>query len=258
MKSLELDENFNAGYGSVLTLNYTVEMDASIMDGSNLNAGCVSMAQDIFHPISLARHVMENTPHTFIGGAATKDFAIAQKFQILPEGALVTDRARAAVDALIQGQLRDEMMSMGTVGAVAIDESGNVAAATSTGGMTGKYIGRIGDTPLLGSGTYADNRFGAVSTTGYGEYIMRVNLAKDIITRMRYLSESPLVATRNSLAEMLEITGYTAGAITIDNNGEIGMEWSSETMSFAYQKTPSEICYGVTRDHIETPICDQV
>lgn len=256
VKSMELDENFNAGYGSVLTQNYTVEMDASIMDGATLNAGCVTLVKDIFHPITLARRVMDKTPHTFLGGDATKEFSITEGFKILEEGALVTEKSRAAVDAFLQGQLRDEMMSMGTVGAVAIDSLGNVAAATSTGGMTGKYVGRIGDTPLLGSGTYADNRYGAVSTTGYGEYIMRFTLAKDILSRMRFLGESAAEATERSLEEMVEVTGFTAGAITISKEGELGFNWSSLTMSFAYQKTPTEICYGVTKDHIETPICE--
>lgn len=256
VKSLELDQNFNAGYGSVLTRNYTVEMDASIMDGASLNAGCVSLVKDIFHPISLARRVMDQTPHTFLAGEATRDLALAQGFQILNEGALVTERAREAVDAFLAGNLRDERMSMGTVGAVAIDANGNVAAATSTGGMTGKYTGRVGDTPLLGSGTYADNRVGAVSTTGYGEYIMRFSLAKDILSRMRYLGETASDATDKSLREMVTLTGYTAGAITMSKDGELGINWSSEMMSFAYQKTPAEICYGVTRDHITVPICD--
>lgn len=258
VKSMELDENFNCGYGSVLTLNYTVEMDASIMDGATLNAGCVTLVKDIFHPITLARRVMDKTPHTFLGGEATREFANSEGFKILDAGALVTERARASLDAFIAGQLRDDMMSMGTVGAVAIDANGNVAAATSTGGMTGKYVGRIGDTPLLGSGTYADNRFGAVSTTGYGEYIMRFNLAKDILNRMRYLGETAEEATQNSLTEMVEITGFTAGAITISKDGDLGFNWSSETMSFAYQKTPTEMCYGVTKDHIQLPICETV
>lgn len=256
VKSMELDENFNAGYGSVLTVNYTVEMDASIMDGSNLNGGCVATVKDIFHPITLARRVMEKTPHTFLGGDATKRFSIEEGFKILDEGALVTPRARASLEAFFANQLREEMMSMGTVGAVAIDAQGNVAAATSTGGMTGKYVGRIGDTPLLGSGTYADNRYGAVSTTGYGEYIMRFNLAKDILTRMRYLGETPVEATQNSLLEMVDMTGFTAGAITISKDGELGFNWSSEMMAFAYQKIPGEICYGVSKDHIQIPICD--
>lgn len=256
VKSMELDENFNCGYGSVLTLNYTVEMDASIMDGATLNAGCVTLVKDIFHPISLARRVMDKTPHTFLGGDATRQLSNAEGFKILEEGALVTERARIALDAFINGQLREDMTSMGTVGAVAIDENGNVAAATSTGGMTGKYVGRIGDTPLLGSGTYADNRFGAVSTTGYGEYIMRFNLAKDILNRMRFLEESPVEATQNSLLEMVDVTGFTAGAITISKDGELGFNWSSETMSFAYQRTSEEICYGVTKDHIQIPICE--
>lgn len=255
VKSMEIDSSFNCGYGSVLTLNYTVEMDASIMDGATLNAGCVSTVKDIFHPITLARRVMENTPHTFLGGSATRDFAIKEGFKILEEGALVTERARLALDAFLRGEFDEAMMSKGTVGAVAIDSDGNVAAATSTGGMTGKYVGRVGDTPLLGSGTYADNRFGAVSTTGYGEYIMRFNLAKDILTRMRYLDESAAEATHNSLLEMVELTGYTAGAITVSKDGDLGFNWSSETMSFAYQKSEGEICHGVKKEHIDAPVC---
>ena len=256
VKSMELDDTFNAGYGGVLTLGGTVEMDASIMDGATLNAGCVSTVKDIFHPITLARRVMEKTPHTFLGGEATRRLALSEGMAILPEGSLVTERAKAALEAFLQGT-QDEWMSMGTVGAVAVDANGNVAAATSTGGMTGKYEGRIGDTPILGSGTYADNRFGAVSTTGYGEYIMRVNLAKSVLDRIRYLGETAAQATEGALQEMLDVTGgYTAGAITVTADGQIGVNWSSDNMAFAFQKSPSEICYGISKDHIETPICD--
>lgn len=161
------------GYGSVLNFDGVVAMDASIMSGDNLNAGCVTLVEDILHPITLARRVMENTNHTFLGGYGAMAFAKEQGIPILdPKGQLVTQRARDALDAYksslgltgsinANGDSSEEIIpGFGTVGAVAIDRNGNIAAATSTGGMTGKMVGRIGDSPLLGSGTYADNYSG--------------------------------------------------------------------------------------------------
>lgn len=153
-------------------MNYDgdVEMEASIMNGSNLNAGCCTLVQDIHHPITLAKHVMLKTNHTYLGGENVMKFAREQGFEILPPGALVTEFAKEALEEYkrqhklgldvtnapteIGDRRKDEV---GTVGAVAIDSEGNVAAATSTGGITGKLPGRIGDTPILGAGTYADN-----------------------------------------------------------------------------------------------------
>lgn len=159
------------GYGSVLNLDGNVEMEASIMDGKTLKAGCCTLVEDINHPISLARLVMEKTVHRFLGGKGVMKFAREQNVEILsPPGQLVTDYAREALEKFKE-QLhkghdvtnapteigkRDEG-GVGTVGAIAIDSQGNVAAATSTGGITGKLPGRIGDTPILGAGTYADN-----------------------------------------------------------------------------------------------------
>lgn len=187
------------------------------------------------HPISIARRVMDKTPHNFIGGQAAIEFAVAQGFKVLEEGSMVTEKARAALEDFLENNSLSRS-EVGTVGAVAIDHLGNVASATSTGGRTGKYEGRIGDTPLLGSGTYADNRSGAVSSTGMGEDIMRVVLAKDIINRMEFLGADAQTATKDALQKMTERTKGTAGAITIDAKGNVGIFWTSEKMAWSYQK----------------------
>jgi beta-aspartyl-peptidase (threonine type) len=262
VRSMELDENFNAGYGAVLNYDGVVAMDASIMSGENFNAGCVTLVEDILHPISLARRVMENTNHTFLGGDGAMKFAKAQGIPILqPKGQLVTQSAKDALEAF----KRDQAMGIstvnaktetghnsvdklygepGTVGAVAIDQYGNIAAATSTGGMTGKMVGRIGDSPLLGSGTYADNEWGGVSTTGHGESIMRYNVAQKIVQRIEFLGEDAETATRMVLEAMTEKMMQTAGAITIDSSGNVGFFWTSEKMAWAYRKG-NLVHYGI-------------
>lgn len=178
---MEVDDFFNAGYGSVLNSEGDVEMDASIMDGSSLSVGCVTGIIDILHPISVARKVMEKTPHNFLASNGAMEFAIREGFEKLPAGSLVTDKAIAAWEKWKESQI--QVGGLGTVGVVAIDKYGNIAAATSTGGMTGKLPGRVGDTPLIGSGTYADNNIGGVSSTGNGEAIMKHVLTHDIIKR---------------------------------------------------------------------------
>ncbi|KAG4074355.1 hypothetical protein HA402_008764 [Bradysia odoriphaga] len=270
VRSMELDENFNAGYGSVLNLDGVVSMDASIMSGGNLNAGCVTLVEDILHPITLARRVMENTNHTFLGGEGAMKFAKAQGIPILtPKGQLATQSAKDALEAF----KRDRDMGIstvnaktetghstvdklygepGTVGAVAIDQFGNIAAATSTGGMTGKMVGRIGDSPLLGSGTYADNNSGGVSTTGHGETIMRYNVAQKIVQRIEFLGETAEVATRAVLEAMTDRLIQTAGAVTIDAGGNVGFFWTSEKMAWAYRKG-DEVHFGIKHgeDYVE-------
>lgn len=245
VKSMELDENFNCGYGSVLTRNQTVEVEASIMEGTTLKAGCCTLLKEIMHPISVARKVMD-TPHCFLGGDAAIDFAKESGFEMLKSGSLVTMKAREALEEFLANHTLTKS-EVGTVGAVAIDQNGNLAAATSTGGRTGKYQGRIGDTPLLGSGTYADNRFGAVSTTGMGECIMRFVLAKDIVNRIEFLGLDAQTATQQALNEMAKRTGGTAGAITLDKEGNIGCYWTSEKMSWAYQKA-DKLHWGISKD----------
>ncbi|XP_055615085.1 probable isoaspartyl peptidase/L-asparaginase GA20639 [Toxorhynchites rutilus septentrionalis] len=270
VRSMELDPFFNAGYGSVLTTEGNVEMEASVMCGTTQRAGCVSLIKDIMHPISLARRVMK-TPHNFLAGDGAMRFAKDEGFEIMePAGQLVTDYAREALEEWKESQRRGEnefarteigssnkyKVEVGTVGAVAIDGSGNIAVATSTGGITGKLPGRIGDTPLVGCGTYADNRVGGVSTTGHGETIMRHCLAYDILKRMEYLQEDAQTATENSCKRMTERLIGTAGAITIDAKGQVGISFNSKRMAWAYQKC-NTIVYGIEQGQIIEEVLTQ-
>jgi beta-aspartyl-peptidase (threonine type) len=172
IRSMEVDEEFNAGYGSVLNSDGQVEMDACIMDGDTMKVGAVTGVQNIFHPITLSRKVMEKTRYNFLSPTGAMKLAKDEGFQFLPEGTLATDRAKASLEnwRRNQNQSLSEMVGEGgTVGCAAYDTFGNLAAGTSTGGLTGKMPGRIGDTPIVGGGTYADNRLGALSATGTGE-----------------------------------------------------------------------------------------
>ncbi|XP_068631872.1 probable isoaspartyl peptidase/L-asparaginase GA20639 isoform X2 [Battus philenor] len=191
VKSMEEDENFNAGYGSVLNLDEEVEMEASIMCGKNLDVGAVTLIKDFLHPISIARKVLTDSPHSFLGGAGAREFALEKGFPTVPPQSLISDNAIAALKKFLEqgGEFGETETGLaeggvGTVGAVAIDANGHVAVATSTGGMTGKAVGRIGDTPQIGSGTYADDNVGGVSTTGHGESILKYCLAHTIIKLM--------------------------------------------------------------------------
>lgn len=237
-------------------------MEASIMSGDDLNGGCVTLVEDILHPITLARRVMENTNHTFLGGDGAMRFATEQGIEIIaPKGQLVTQHAKDALEAFKRDKAKgistvnakteigdsnvvQNFGDVGTVGAVAIDKNGNIAVATSTGGMTGKIVGRIGDTPLIGSGTYADNNCGGVSTTGHGETIMRYNVAHKILQRIEYLGEDAPTATRMVLEKMTQRLTYTAGAITIDASGNVGYYFTAKKMAWAYRKA-GEVYYGI-------------
>jgi L-asparaginase / beta-aspartyl-peptidase len=227
---MELDDVFNAGYGSVLTTDGTVEMEASVMDGKTLKAGCVTGVVDVKHPISLAIKVMQKTPHNFLGFHGAMKFAKQQHdIEFVEPGSHVTEYAKEALEDWKRdnqsgrknsfakteiGHKKDERGD--TVGAVAVDQYGNFAVATSTGGITGKLPGRIGDTPVLGGGTYCDNRYAGVSTTGHGETIMKSCLASDIVKRIEYLNEDAQEATETACKNMTERFFGTGGAITID------------------------------------------
>lgn len=243
VKHMELDEFFNAGYGAVLTSEGSVELEASVMDGKSLKAGCVAGVVDFMHPISAARRVMEKTPHNFLGFHGANQFIKQQlDFELLQPNALITDYAKEALDDWKMdqqsgtssfakteiGHRRDEKGD--TVGAVAIDQYGNIAVATSTGGITGKLPGRIGDTPVVGGGSYCDNRFGGVSTTGHGEAIMKACLAHDIIKRIEYLKEDAQTATESACNRMTDRFLGTGGAITIDCNRNVGVSFTSKRM----------------------------
>ena len=252
---LESNPNYNAGYGGVLTWNGNVEMDAAIMNGSDLNAGCVSVAKDIMHPIALARSIMDKTRHKYLAGEGAMTYAKANGFELLPEGALVTESAKKALENFknsFGNATTTSYGSPGTVGAVAIDQYGNVAAATSTGGINGKMPGRIGDSPILGGGTYADNNSGCVSATGNGETIMRYNVASRILALTEYFGYSAQEATVKVLNEMTDRFNQTAGVISIDPKGNLGIYFTSRRMSWAYQRG-GELHFGIhqNEDNVE-------
>ena len=184
---LEDDPKFNAGRGAVFTWDGTIEHDAALMDGRDRSAGAVTGTSTVRHPILLAREVMRDGRHVFLSGAGAEEFADRTDLERVPNDWFETDSRRRALERLKAEKLSaiDVDHKYGTVGAVALDMQGNMAAGTSTGGLTGKRWGRIGDAPVIGAGTYADNRSCAVSATGAGEYFIRVGVAQEICTRLR-------------------------------------------------------------------------
>ncbi len=190
IRLMEDDPRFNAGKGAVFTWEGTNELDASIMEGNGRNAGAATGVTRTRHPISLARKVMEDSPHVFLSGAGADQFAREQALEQVDPAFFETERRKDALERFKASQVStlndsgDDDYKFGTVGAVALDLNGNLAAGTSTGGMTGKRWGRIGDSPVIGAGTYADDRSCAVSATGSGEYFIRVGVAKEICSRL--------------------------------------------------------------------------
>ncbi len=228
VRVMEEDPAFNAGRGSALTMEGQIEMDAAIMDGATLKAGAVGAVKNILHPVSLARLVMEKTPHILIVGEGALRLARLYKIEEVPLESLVTERQK------FQWKTAGSFPYEGdTVGAVAIDVRGNVAAATSTGGLIGKMPGRLGDTPLIGCGTYADNRTGAASATGIGEAIIKVVLAK---TACDLLGQGlhPREAARKAIQILEERTGGRGGIILVNKEGLLGWAFNTECMPIAF------------------------
>lgn len=192
---------FNAGKGAVFTWDGTNELDASIMDGRDRSAGAVAGVKTVRNPILLADSVRTASPHVMLMGAGAEAFAAEQGFAVTPPEYFATPARAEALERMKAQQLSalDVDHKFGTVGAVALDQNGNLAAGTSTGGMTGKRWGRVGDAPVIGAGTYADNRACAVSATGWGEYFLRVGVAHEICTRLRFLM---YVAPKEKLNEL--------------------------------------------------------
>lgn len=219
---LEDDPHFNAGRGSVFTYQGTIEMDAAIMDGSNRAAGAVTGVTATRNPISLARAVMEHSPHVFLSREGADEFSRQQGLEQAPPEYFQTEERRRQLEELrsrASAEYFDIDMKYGTIGAVALDQNGHVAAATSTGGLTGKRWGRIGDSPIIGAGTYADDRACAVSATGAGEYFIRVGVAHEICARMRISGESAQAAADAVMAEVRALGG-TGGVIVVTPRGE--------------------------------------
>ena len=191
---MEDEEKFNAGKGAVYTWDGRNEMDAAVMDGRDRSAGAVTGVTTVRNPILLAREVMKDGRHVFLSGAGAEQFAAERGIEAVLPTYFETESRKRALERYKAERVSalDVDLKFGTVGAVALDRSGNLAAGTSTGGMTGKRWGRIGDAPVIGAGTYADNRSCAVSATGWGEYFIRVGVAQEICTRLRLSGETTL------------------------------------------------------------------
>lgn len=236
VSTLEDSHLFNAGKGSVFTANGSHEMDASIMDGNTLRAGAVSLVTGVKNPIRLSRMVMEKSDHVFLSGKGAEEFARFVNCEFRDEEYFY-DKFRYKQWLAIKGSDKFELDhstskedKFGTVGAVALDKFGNIAAATSTGGMTNKKYGRVGDSPMIGAGTYANNTTCAVSCTGSGEYFIRRVVAYDVSCLMEYKAMSLVEASSEVIQHRLKKIGGDGGLIAIDNNGNIALEFNTEGM----------------------------
>ena len=234
---------FNAGKGAVFTHEGTNELDASIMDGSTMKAGAVAGLKHIRNPIKLARLVMDKSQHVMLAGEGAEAFAKQQGgVDLVSQKYFYTDRAWKALQDAIAAEKRDAQKKAaqpaethhGTVGAVALDQHGNLAAGTSTGGLTNKRFGRIGDSPIIGAGTYASNKSCAISSTGIGEFWIRYTVAHDICARVEY-KQTPIQASADSLVMgELKPIGGEGGIIGIDAHGNIAMSFNTTGMGRGY------------------------
>jgi beta-aspartyl-peptidase (threonine type) len=247
---LEDNPLFNAGYGSVFTLDGRNELDASIMDGSTLKAGAVCGVTHIRNPIELARTVMEHSEYVMLSGAGAEEFALSRGFALVPRSYFHTAERWKQLERIRSGDTELSALTIshvGTVGAVALDGEGRLAAATSTGGMTGKRFNRIGDSPIIGAGTYADDRSCAVSATGHGEVFIRAAVAHDVCSRMRFGGRALRDAVREVVLEELAKLHGDGGVIAIDARGEIAMEFNSEGMFRASRRAGEEAHIAIYR-----------
>ena len=229
VRVLEEDDCFNAGRGSVLTATGCIELDAAIMDGRTRRAGAVSGLRTTRAPISLARRLLDEGPHVFLSGHGADDFAKEHGFeQVANDWFSVPERKRQLDELMSEGGFDDEV-KYGTVGAVAVDIDGHVAVATSTGGLTAKRWGRVGDSPLIGAGTYADDRSAAVSATGSGEYFIRAVAAHQLAERIRIGGEGLQQALDAVLADIRELGGK-GGLIAVSADGDAAWGFTTPAM----------------------------
>jgi len=251
VRLLEDDPNFNAGRGAVFTYEGTHELDASIMDGSTRDAGAVADVSATKNPIGLARAVMEKSPHVFLAGEGADRFSKEQGLEQVPNDYFSTPERRRQLEEMKSSKVSalEVEYKYGTVGAVALDSNGNVAAATSTGGTTGKRWGRVGDSPIIGAGTYADDRACAVSATGAGEYFIRAAAAHEICARIRLKGEAPQAAADAVLAE-IKALGGSGGVIVLTPGGERVYSFNTSGMyrGMADQAGRSVAIYGDERE----------
>jgi len=232
VRILEDSPLFNAGRGAVFSHEGINELDASIMDGRTLEAGAVAGVTHIRNPIDLARMVMERSQHVLLAGEGAEEFALEQGVDLVPQNYFFTERRWQQLEKARTGDRYSaaEIGYYGTVGAVALDRHGNLAAATSTGGMTNKRWGRVGDSPIIGAGTYADNESCAVSATGSGEFFIRAVAAHEISSLMKYRGLALEEAAREVVQGKLKRIGGDGGIIAVDREGNIALEFNTEGM----------------------------
>lgn len=261
---LENDPQFNAGVGAVFNAAGGHELDAAIMDGNGLKCGAVAGVSRIRNPVTLARRVMTDSPHVMMAGAGAEEFAMGLGFELVDPALFDTPRARQAWEKTRANQSRwkrgdrlvpaaeDVGSLIGTVGCVALDNDGNLAAATSTGGMSNKRFGRIGDSPIIGAGTYADNASAAISCTGIGEEFIRHTVAASLAARVRYTDCTLTDAVREMLTKTLQPDD--GGIIAVGPDGEIVMEYNSRGMARAAADGNGR--FEVLWDEAEPPAAD--
>ncbi len=248
---MELSPLFNAGVGAVYTHEGRNELDASIMDGNTGNAGAVAGVATIKSPIKAALEVMKNSPHVMMSGHGAEVFAESQGLEIVSNSYFGTDRRKKSLEKVLKKEANNTMSSLlqhqdwkyGTVGAVALDMEGNIAAGTSTGGMTNKRYGRIGDSPIIGAGTFAENSSCGVSSTGHGEYFIRNVVAYDIAARMKYMNTSVQESASEVIQNQLVEKGGSGGVVCLDRAGNIAMEFNTAGMYRGYIQNDSAYVY---------------
>ncbi|MCU7553934.1 isoaspartyl peptidase/L-asparaginase [Alteromonas sp. ASW11-19] len=250
---LEASPLFNAGVGAVYTYDGEHELDASIMHGGTRNAGAVAGVKTIGSPIAAAQAVMNHSPHVMLAGAGAEAFAELQGMQPVDNTMFNTERRR---DALKRAKARMEQAGLyhggqqgnerfGTVGAVVLDAAGNLVAGTSTGGMTAKRFGRVGDSPIIGAGTFADNDSCAVSATGHGEFFIRYQVAADICARMKYSGQTLQAAADTVINGVLADVGGDGGVIAVDSKGNIATPFNSAGMYRAKVEADGKVSVGI-------------
>ena len=250
---------FNSGKGAVLTSDETIELDASFMHGAQLDAGAISGVKTIRHPISAAIKVMENSPHVMLSGAGADAFAASQGLEIVAPEYFFTERRINSLKRVKEAEAKKESISSieesfvqhqryGTVGCVALDLEGNLAAGTSTGGMTNKKWNRIGDAPIIGAGTYANNATCAISATGWGEFFIRSVVAHDISALMEYKGLSIQEAAHTVIHDKVGGLGGDGGVVGIDSKGNVAMEMNTPGMYRAHMDAEGKLNVKIYKD----------
>ena len=245
VSAFEDDPLFNAGRGAVFTADGTNELDAAVMDGASLNAGAVTLVTTVRHPVQLARLVMEKTQHVLLAAHGAEALARKHGLEIVDPAFFYTDTRFRALQRMRQETARGHSRNLteadkhGTVGAVALDSAGNLAAATSTGGRNNKLAGRVGDSPIIGAGTYANNATAAVSGTGEGEYFMRALAAHSVCALMQHKGFSVAQAAEHVMRHIVALGG-SGGLIALDREGHVAMPFSTQGMYRGYVESDRE------------------